>query len=246
MNLPNSLEKQGEFLFRYRGFFPILLFFIVIPFIFLRNNDFENNFIVFNFSLFLTVLGFLLRFYTVGTTLKGTSGRNTKVQVASHLNSTGIYSVLRHPLYLGNLLIWNGVSIFSYNIYFVCFINFFFFLYYRRIMMAEEYFLRNKFDKEFLSWSSRTPRIIPSFKNYIRTETYFSFKSILRREYAGSLSAVIGYLYIDSLRILKEQDEVIFQDYFLNIKILCVTIFFVLIIRQIKHSTDILLEKDRS
>ena len=112
MNLPNSLEKQGEFLFRYRGLFPVLLFVIVVPFIFLGNNASENNLIVFNFSLFLTFSGFLLRFYTVGTTLKGTSGRNTKKQVASRLNCTGIYSIVRHPLYLGNFLIWNGISFF--------------------------------------------------------------------------------------------------------------------------------------
>ena len=60
-----------------------------------------------------------MRFYTVGTTPKETSGRNTNQQVAAVLNSTGMYSMLRHPLYLGNYLIWVGLSIATFNLYFV-------------------------------------------------------------------------------------------------------------------------------
>ena len=69
-------------------------------------------------AISISVLGFLVRFYTIGTTPKGTSGRNTKEQVADVLNSSGMYSMLRHPLYLGNYLIWLGISLASFNIYF--------------------------------------------------------------------------------------------------------------------------------
>ncbi|MGB8874133.1 MAG: hypothetical protein WCC75_12145, partial [Desulfobaccales bacterium] len=41
---------------------------------------------------------------------RGTSGRNTQGQVAETLNTTGIYSLVRNPLYLGNFLIWLGLS----------------------------------------------------------------------------------------------------------------------------------------
>ena len=57
----------------------------------------------------LTLSGLALRAYTVCTTPKGTSGRNTARQVADHLNTKGIYSVVRHPLYLANYLIWAGI-----------------------------------------------------------------------------------------------------------------------------------------
>ena len=33
---------------------------------------------------------------------KNTSGRNTHDQVADSLNTSGIYSIVRHPLYVGN------------------------------------------------------------------------------------------------------------------------------------------------
>ena len=52
----------------------------------------------------------MIRIYTVGTTPAGTSGRNRDKQIAEKLNKTGVYSIIRHPLYLGNLLIWLGVA----------------------------------------------------------------------------------------------------------------------------------------
>ena len=81
MSLEQSLIKQGSFLFKYRGQFPIFLFLLSIPFIYLSSFSAfnENLILIFNFiSGFSTVLGFLIRFYTIGTTPKNTSGRNTK------------------------------------------------------------------------------------------------------------------------------------------------------------------------
>ena len=103
MALINEIEKQGNFLFKYRGQFPIVLFILAIPFIYFTDSiclQIENNFTL--AAIVLSSIGFVIRAYTIGTTPRGTSGRNTKEQVAEELNRTGIYSMLRHPLYLGN------------------------------------------------------------------------------------------------------------------------------------------------
>ena len=55
-------------------------------------------------SIVLCFVGFLVRFYTIATSAKDTSGRNTKQQVANSLNTKGIYSIIRHPLYFGNYM----------------------------------------------------------------------------------------------------------------------------------------------
>ena len=78
MALIQTFEKEGNFLFKYRGQFPILLFLIAIPFI--GATDYfaisvANERIYTLISLTLSFLGFLIRFYTIGTTPKGTSGR---------------------------------------------------------------------------------------------------------------------------------------------------------------------------
>ena len=122
MALVQSLEKEGNFLFKYRGQFPVLLFILAIPFIYVTDYSTLSEYRIgcyINLAVFLSSLGFFIRFYTIGTTPKGTSGRNTKNQVADELNSSGIYSILRHPLYFGNFLIWLGISVSTINLYFI-------------------------------------------------------------------------------------------------------------------------------
>ena len=54
MALINEIEKNGNFLFKYRGQFPIVLFILAIPFIYFTDSiclDVENNFTVAALSL---------------------------------------------------------------------------------------------------------------------------------------------------------------------------------------------------
>lgn len=244
MALVNSWEKQGNFLFKYRGQFPVLLFAMAIPFIYITDISEIDTEIWNSSAILLSVLGFLIRFYTTGTTPKGTSGRNTKQQIADVLNSTGIYSVVRHPLYLGNYLIWIGIVVFVYNIYFIIIVSLIYWLYYERIMFAEERFLERKFTDNYIKWSEDRPAFIPSFKNYVKTKVKFSVKSILRREYAGLLATVIGYVFIDFARNYFVSGNLMVTDEILNV--LYVTIVLVFLLRSLKHYTSILDEKDRS
>ena len=119
---------MGDFLFKYRGQIPILLFFIIIPFIFKTDySSFSNKTIVTNniISIVISFFGLLIRFYTVGKTPGGTSGRNRSKQIAKKINTKGIYSLSRNPLYFGNYLIWLGISIFSLNTLFTILLSIF-------------------------------------------------------------------------------------------------------------------------
>ena len=89
MALLQSMEKQGNFLFKYRGQFPVLLFILAVPFIYLTDYSSISEQVQTYFlytAIAVSVIGFLVRFYTIGTTTLGTSGRNTKEQVAIVLN----------------------------------------------------------------------------------------------------------------------------------------------------------------
>tara|TARA_B110000444_G_C18511747_1_gene442606 strand:- start:76 stop:672 length:597 start_codon:yes stop_codon:yes gene_type:complete len=195
-------------------------------------------------AILISILGFFVRFYTIGTTPKGTSGRNTKEQVADVLNSTGMYSVLRHPLYLGNYLIWLGISLSSFNIFFVIIISLLFWIYYERIMFAEERYLERKFGEYYLNWASQLPAFFPSFLNFKKSNTPFSIITVLRREYASLLSAVVGFTFIELLRNYFSIN--IFSISNFTLEILIVTIVFVLILKSLKLFTNLLLEKGRS
>ena len=245
MALVNSWERQGNFLFKYRGQFPVILFVLSVPFLYFTESINESSIVYWNYTaLIVSVLGFLIRFYTIGTTPKGTSGRNTKEQIADYLNSTGIYSLVRHPLYLGNYLIWIGIAIFTYNIYFIIIVSLLFWIYYERIMFAEERFLEKKFGDEYLNWSNGIAAFIPSFTNFTKTIIPLSLKSILRREYAGLLATVIGFAFIDVVRLYFTTGILNVTE--LMLQILLVTVVLVVVLRSLKHYTSVLDEKDRS
>ena len=247
MALVQSFEKQGNLLFKYRGQCPVLLFILSVPFIYLTDytviNYKEHNLFMFT-AILISVLGFLVRFYTIGTTPKGTSGRNTKEQVADVLNSSGMYSMVRHPLYLGNYLIWLGISLASFNIYFVVIMSLLFWIYYERIMFAEERFLERKFGEDYLNWASKLPAFLPSILNFKESDTKFSIITVLRREYASVLAAVVGFTFIEVLRTYFSTNTWSISDY--TLEFLGGTIVLVLILRSLKHYTSLLEEKGRS
>ena len=54
---------------------------------------------------------------------------------------------------------WIGIVFFTFNWYFVIIVSLLYFLYYERIMFAEERFLERKFGQDYLDWSSNLPKI---------------------------------------------------------------------------------------
>jgi len=247
MALIHSFEKSGNFLFKHRGEIPVILFILAVPVIRFTNFDSFSDttkLIVTIIAIAVSFMGFVVRAIAIATTPAGTSGRNTEEQVAESLNVTGIYSTIRHPLYLGNYLMWIGIVIFTFNIWFVVAVSLAFWLYYERIMFAEERFLERKFGDEYLEWSKKVPAFIPSFKNYIKNNVPFSFKSILRREYSGVLATVFSFTFIDLLRYYFINGKVEFDR--ISVYILVITIVITLILRTLKHNTKLLNEKGRS
>jgi len=156
--------------------------------------------------LSVSLLGECIRIITVAFVPAGTSGRNTKQQKATSLNQTGIYSIVRHPLYLGNFLIFSGPFIFTGNIYSIIIFILSFWIYYERIMYAEETFLISKFGSEYENWSSKTPAFIPNIASYTPTKSIFSFRKVLEGEYSG----IYGVFVIFTLLLA-------FRNYNLNI-----------------------------
>ncbi len=203
MSLLHSFENSGNWLFKRRGWLPVVLFLLAVPVIFITDyNKISNNVKLYTgiTAVVVSFIGLMIRAYTVGTTPKGTSGRNTDEQIAESLNSTGIYCMVRHPLYLGNYLMWIGIVIYTLNWYFVITVSLMYWLYYERIMFAEERFLERKFGQVYLDWLSKAPAFIPSFKHLVKASLPFSMTTVVRRKYSGALNTVIGFLFVNVLR----------------------------------------------
>ena len=116
MALIHSLEKSGNTLFKYRGQIPVILFILAVPVIYFTDYSFIFSeeiiyWILMGVAIALSLLGQVIRAIAIGTANKNTSGRNTKEQVAEALNTKGIYSTMRHPLYVGNYFMWIGIVV---------------------------------------------------------------------------------------------------------------------------------------
>jgi protein-S-isoprenylcysteine O-methyltransferase Ste14 len=201
---PSSLQRQsaasGAWLFRWRSYCPLVLIALLLaalprfsyP---LGSHTLDTLWEV--LCLAVSMLGLFIRCHTVGHTPRGTSGRNTRSQVADTLNTTGLYSALRNPLYLGNFLMMLGVILFVRTVWAPVIYSLAFWLYYERIIMAEEAFLKSKFGPAYEAYLARTPAFIPDFRLWRPAALPFSMKNVLKREYNGFFGVVAGFTALE-------------------------------------------------
>ena len=150
------------------------------------------------FCLAIAFLGLAVRVITVGRAPIGTSGRNTREQVANTLTTTGIYSVVRHPLYLGNYLIFVGIALWPHVWWLAGLTTCIYALYYERIMLAEEAFLRERFGETFEAWAERTPAFVPKLHGWKPSTVSFCWRTVLQREY-NALILIAGIFFVFDL-----------------------------------------------
>lgn len=200
MALIDDLTQTGAALFRRRGHLPLLF----LPLFALALSDFAyfggsetGDHLWEAFCLGVAALGLFVRAVTVGCVPWHTSGRNTREQKAAVLNTTGMYSIVRHPLYLGNFLIWLGLALFVHQLWLLLVAVLAFWLYYERIMLAEEQFLRARFGAEFEAWAARTPAFVPAAALWRAPALPFSARQVLAREYPTWLATVAAFFLLE-------------------------------------------------
>jgi protein-S-isoprenylcysteine O-methyltransferase Ste14 len=202
MALVHEFENSGNWLFKRRSWLPVFIIVAGILMMYLGNRqailfDMRDELIFLGVSL----LGQIIRILTVGFTPKNTSGRNTvNGQVADELNVTGIYSILRHPLYLGNLFMWLGPVLFLRSIEAIIVFILIYWLYYERIMFAEEQYLRRKFGDIYDKWAEKVSSFIPYSFKYIHSKLPFSVKNVLKREYNSFVNIFVIFAILDLCR----------------------------------------------
>jgi protein-S-isoprenylcysteine O-methyltransferase Ste14 len=216
MALVHEFENSGNWLFKRRSWLPVFIIIAGIVMMYLGNRqailyDMRDELIFLGVSL----LGQAIRIFTVGFAPKNTSGRNTiNGQIADELNVTGIYSLLRHPLYLGNFFMWLGPALFLRSVWFTIVFGLLYWLYYERIMFAEEQFLRRKFGEIYDKWSETVSSFIPFSFNYIPSKLPFSFRNVLKREYNSFVNIFLIFTLLD-----------LFRNYFLSGRIYLTTMW---------------------
>lgn len=248
MSLYDTMIKHGHMFFRWRGILPLL--FIGPAILAFRESAYmesimgdtpEDLFVLFSFIVSLS--GLAIRAITVGFIPGSTSGRNTTEQRANILNTSGMYSIVRNPLYLGNFIIILGVML-SMKVWWLCLIfSLFFFIYMERIILVEEAYLHEKFGKRYDDWRAKTPAIIPNFKLWNAPDMKFSWKTVFKREYPGFLAIGTVFLATEMITDLIFEGEN-FREWFQEDMIWPITYAIMLCIaltlRYLKKNTNML------
>ena len=200
MLLKDEMARSGRTLFRWRSYVPLFVLLVVAygltNFRYLWDSEVLD--VVWELlCLSVAACGLGFRALTVGFVPAHTSGRNTKRQDAASLNTTGMYSIVRHPLYLGNFLIWLGIALFPHNSWVVLVAVLAFWVYYERIMLAEEDFLQSRFGAAFSEWAERTPAFRPAFRNWVPPALPYSWRATLGRENSTWFATITTFFALE-------------------------------------------------
>ncbi len=200
MKLLDHFSHSGGAFFRLRSYLPLLL----LPAFVLAARSgagvpaaWKTGCEVGGFAVAIAGLG--LRVLTIGSAPAGTSGRGTRDPYASLLNTRGVYSVVRHPLYLANTLVAFGLAMFTATWYLPVIVLLAGLLYHERICAREEVFLEARFGEEFLAWAREVPALVPALSRYRPASGRFCWKRVLGREFHALFVIGAAVLFLDVL-----------------------------------------------
>lgn len=167
----------GGWLFRFRSFTPLPL--LVLCLILFRPQ--WMGWWITPVGLLISLLGEGLRMVAVGWSYGGTSGREAYLR-ADRLNTAGIYSMTRNPLYIGNILIFSGLSLAFGNPWVLLIMCLFLMLQYHLIVVAEETYLLEKYGAEYRQYQRDVSRFFPRIRRVRPPDHPFSWKKVLLKE----------------------------------------------------------------
>ena len=147
--------------FKSRSFTPIPILLMMLYFA-------RPNSPYFFLGIVLIVIGEIIRLRSVS--FAGGETRTMNVG-ASSICKSGPYSIVRNPLYIGNMMIYVGFAFVAGSVYVVTIstITFvYFFIQYSLIISLEEEALKEKFGNEYITYKKLVPSIIPRINNTFR------------------------------------------------------------------------------
>jgi len=184
----DELGRSGKGLFTIRGTYMYILIAVGVlivwgigikgPF----ESD-QSNCIWFWLSLGVASAGALWRIIVNGYAALGTSGNAKKAAEAAELNTTGPYSLVRNPLYVGRIVNFTGIAMLTGSWVYGAIVFLVSVLIYERISIYEENFLREKFGAAHTAWAENVPALLPRLHGWVKPKYPFWWRRAIRREY---------------------------------------------------------------
>lgn len=192
---PRWMIASGHLLFHIRnGLFPILFLLILVvfpPAQFMGSPLIDHVFM--SAGVIIVLAGQFVRFFVIGYAYIRRGGKNRKIH-ADHLVVAGLYAHSRNPMYLGNLLIACGFSLFSGSVWMCAFTIPFFTWVYLAITAAEEQYLLGKFGVEYEDYMSEVSRFVPHLRGLSQSLAghRFRWREALSKEYGTLFATLTG------------------------------------------------------
>lgn len=146
-------------------------------------------------GVLIVVVGELLRMW--GVHHIGVISR-TRSDRLGPLIDTGPFSLVRNPLYLGNILLWVGFAFSAELAWLAPFILLLLGLEYHAIVRWEEQLLTTRIGAAYTDYTRRVPRWIPTFgaPKHLAGGAAFSWGETLRSERGTLIAIVVGYVLL--------------------------------------------------
>lgn len=206
MALQEELEKQGFNLSTSARGLP--LFVLIFGYIFLltsatypenyffQNSNYESSYEL--ACLLFSVLGFAVMLYTNGYAANATL-LNSRNKTDETFTKHGAYSVVRHPLCHGMLLMWLGPALVTGNLFFIISFLLFCCVFFERIMIAEEIHCKRKYGFKYSGWAEQVPALIPSLHKFKKPDEKFNFIRAFKNSTSKFSLVLLSFLVFDGL-----------------------------------------------
>jgi protein-S-isoprenylcysteine O-methyltransferase Ste14 len=225
------MERTGEVLFRWRSYLPLALVPLLVWAILGFQIQIETRAADWAWEIgcfLLALAGVGLRVWTVGTAARGTSGRSTRRRQARSLNTTGPYSLIRHPLYVANVVIALGLSLFPHAWLAPPIVAVLGVAYYTCIARYEEAYLRERFGEEFIAWAVRVRSTIPRFSAYVPASRPLDWAAVARREFYALALVLVAPVVLDAIEESYDSQRLVLDPLWVGVALVGIVQFVVL------------------
>ena len=191
---PYLLKSIGKFLFNNRSYTPLPFILLMIIFM----NPVLNLMII---GFLVALSGELFRIWAVSYI--GSESRTTTGVGGSNLVTQGPYSLMRNPLYLGNIMLYVGIGIMSNALFpWLPIIAFLYFIFqYYVIIINEEEYLHQTFKENFEIYCKSVGRFIPWFNKIpgeIKSKLMFNLAAGLKSD----RRSIQAFVFVTSLILI--------------------------------------------
>ena len=127
------------------------------------------------------------------------------VRKNEELTTSGPYAYIRHPLYLGSLIMASGFALAARSWWIALMTALIFLIIYVPVMLAEETFLRQRFP-QFEDYAGSVPRLWPRLTSLTSVQGSFSWKLYSQHGEYNALVGSVALLVALAVKLLRNSN----------------------------------------